>query len=75
MQQHAHYRVALLERRNELALRDNELPLRLGHGDLKVAIHTVGVCGSDVHYYTHGRIGPYVLYSPMYWVMRRPEPL
>jgi D-xylulose reductase len=39
--------------------------LRLGHGDLKVAIHTVGVCGSDVHYYTHGRIGPYVLRSPM----------
>jgi D-xylulose reductase len=41
-------RALVLERRNELALRDNELPLRLGHGDLKVAIHTVGVCGSDV---------------------------
>jgi D-xylulose reductase len=25
----------------------------------------VGVCGSDVHYYTHGEIGPFVLKEPM----------
>ena len=30
----------------------------VGPGDVKVKIDTVGVCGSDVHYYTHGRIGP-----------------
>ncbi|MEX0744269.1 MAG: NAD(P)-dependent alcohol dehydrogenase, partial [Phycisphaeraceae bacterium] len=28
-------------------------------------LHTVGVCGSDVHYYTHGRIGPFVVREPM----------
>ena len=27
---------------------------------MKIKIHTVGVCGSDVHYYTHGRIGRFV---------------
>jgi D-xylulose reductase len=25
----------------------------------------VGVCGSDVHYFTHGRIGPFVVEAPM----------
>jgi len=32
---------------------------------VKIAIHTVGVCGSDVHYYTHGKIGPFVVNDPM----------
>jgi D-xylulose reductase len=25
----------------------------------------VGICGSDVHYYTHGKIGPFVVNAPM----------
>ncbi|WP_425590355.1 alcohol dehydrogenase catalytic domain-containing protein [Fictibacillus enclensis] len=25
----------------------------------------VGVCGSDVHYYIHGRIGDYVVHKPI----------
>jgi D-xylulose reductase len=32
---------------------------------VKVKIHTVGICGSDVHYYKHGRIGPFVVEKPM----------
>ena len=28
-------------------------------------MHTVGICGSDVHYYTHGKIGPFVVDKPM----------
>ena len=55
----------VLERRGELSLREIDLPLHVGPGDVKVALHTVGVCGSDVHYYTHGRIGPYVVNAPM----------
>ncbi len=58
-------RALVLERQHELALRDIDLPLDVGPGLLKIAIHTVGVCGSDVHYYTHGRIGPYVVEAPM----------
>lgn len=27
-------------------------------------VGSVGVCGSDVHYFEHGRIGPYVVNSP-----------
>jgi L-iditol 2-dehydrogenase len=33
--------------------------------EVVVRIGSVGVCGSDVHYYEHGRIGPYVVDSPL----------
>jgi D-xylulose reductase len=32
---------------------------------VKIAVDTVGICGSDVHYYTHGRIGSFIVKSPM----------
>ncbi len=54
-------RALVLERQHELALRDIDLPADVGPHDVKIKIHTVGVCGSDVHYYTHGRIGPFVV--------------
>jgi len=55
----------VLEEKGVLSLREIDLPLEVGPGDVKIAIHTVGVCGSDVHYYTHGAIGPFVLREPM----------
>jgi D-xylulose reductase len=58
-------RALVLERQHELAMRDIDLPLEVGPGMVKIAIHTVGVCGSDVHYYTHGKIGPFVVNAPM----------
>lgn len=33
--------------------------------EVLVKVHSVGVCGSDVHYYKHGRIGSYVVESPL----------
>ncbi|WP_172123852.1 MULTISPECIES: NAD(P)-dependent alcohol dehydrogenase [unclassified Devosia] len=58
-------RALVLERQHELKLREIDLPLEVGPGMVKIAIHTVGVCGSDVHYYTHGKIGPFVVNDPM----------
>ncbi|MDQ0470692.1 NAD(P)-dependent alcohol dehydrogenase [Labrys wisconsinensis] len=58
-------RALVLERIRELSLRDIDLPLAVGPGDLRIRIDTVGVCGSDVHYYTHGRIGPFIVNEPM----------
>ncbi|MDX7953908.1 NAD(P)-dependent alcohol dehydrogenase [Lichenihabitans sp. Uapishka_5] len=58
-------RALVLEKQHELAIRDIELPLAVGPADVKIKIHTVGVCGSDVHYLTHGRIGPFVVEAPM----------
>ncbi len=58
-------RALVLERQHELSLRDFDLPVAVGPDDVKVKVHTVGICGSDVHYYTHGRIGPFVVNEPM----------
>jgi D-xylulose reductase len=58
-------RALVLERVHELALRDIELPDALGAHDVRIKMHTVGICGSDVHYYTHGAIGPFVVREPM----------
>ncbi|MBM9469526.1 NAD(P)-dependent alcohol dehydrogenase [Nakamurella leprariae] len=33
--------------------------------EVLVRVASVGVCGSDVHYYEHGRIGPYVVRAPL----------
>ncbi|ATA55780.1 NAD(P)-dependent alcohol dehydrogenase [Variovorax sp. V118] len=55
----------VLEKAHEITLRDVELPLHVGPRDVKIRMHTVGVCGSDVHYYQHGGIGPYVVDAPM----------
>ncbi|TCK31415.1 D-xylulose reductase [Ancylobacter aquaticus] len=55
----------VLEKKGELSLRDIDLPLEVGPDDVKISIHTVGVCGSDVHYYTHGAIGSFVVREPM----------
>lgn len=58
-------RALVLERIRELSLRDIDLPLVVGPGDVRIEVDTVGVCGSDVHYYTHGRIGPFIVNAPM----------
>jgi D-xylulose reductase len=55
----------VLERKGELSIRDIDLPVTVGPHDVKIAIHTVGICGSDVHYYEYGQIGPFVVKAPM----------
>jgi L-iditol 2-dehydrogenase len=36
-----------------------------GPHEVLVQVRAVGVCGSDVHYYEHGRIGPHVVREPL----------
>lgn len=55
----------VLEPNRELSLREIHIEEELGPRDVRIAIHTVGICGSDVHYYQHGRIGPFVVREPM----------
>ncbi|HET7397168.1 MAG TPA: NAD(P)-dependent alcohol dehydrogenase [Intrasporangium sp.] len=38
---------------------------RPGADEVLVRVLAVGVCGSDVHYYEHGRIGSYVVDAPL----------
>ena len=58
-------RALVLEKKGELAIREIELPQEIGAQDVRISVHTVGICGSDVHYYTHGGIGDYVVRAPM----------
>ena len=55
----------VLESKGHLTLRQIEIPEPLGDQDVRIKIHTVGICGSDVHYYQHGSIGPFVVRAPM----------
>ena len=58
-------RALVLEEKGRLSLREFPLSRELGPDDVRIAVNTVGVCGSDVHYYTHGHIGPFVVREPM----------
>ena len=44
----------VLEKKGEISLRDfpaiDKLESSLGPLDIRIKLHTVGVCGSDVHY-------------------------
>lgn len=59
----------VMERKGELSLRDFPAIARaeekLGPRDVRIRLHTVGICGSDVHYYLDGRLGPFVVTEPM----------
>lgn len=55
----------VLEEKGRLSLRDIHVDEPLGPRDVRVRLRTVGICGSDVHYYTHGQIGPFVVREPM----------
>lgn len=57
-------RVSVLRAAGELSVEERPIP-RPGQGEVLVQVGSVGVCGSDVHYYDHGRIGPYVVDSPL----------
>lgn len=55
---------AVLTGPGSLAIRDRPKPVP-APGQVLVRVESVGICGSDVHYYEHGRIGPYVVEAPM----------
>lgn len=57
-------RTAVLVEPTEFELQDRDCPTP-GPDDVLVAIRDVGICGSDVHYYEHGRIGDYVVEDPL----------
>ena len=55
----------VLEKKGEISIRNIDIAEVMGPRDVKIDIHTVGICGSDVHYYTHGGIGSAVVTAPM----------
>lgn len=55
----------VLEEVNKLVLTEVEEPKIQSKDDVKIQIKSVGICGSDVHYYSHGKIGHFVVNDPM----------
>jgi len=57
-------RAAVLRAQGELVVEQRPRPAP-GPGEVLVQVRSVGICGSDTHYYEHGRIGRFVVESPM----------
>ena len=55
---------AVLYATRDLRIEDRPTP-EPGPDEVLVNVRAIGICGSDVHYYEHGRIGPYVVEQPM----------
>lgn len=55
---------AVLTAPHSISIRPMTVPT-LEPDQVLVRVSAVGVCGSDVHYYEHGRIGPYVVEDPL----------
>jgi len=55
---------AVLRGVGDVALEERPVPTPAAD-EVLVRVHSVGVCGSDVHYFEHGRIGPYVVEAPL----------
>ncbi|MDA8358470.1 MAG: NAD(P)-dependent alcohol dehydrogenase [Actinomycetota bacterium] len=56
--------VATLYGVGDVRVESRPLP-ELGRHDVLVALRSVGVCGSDIHYFEHGRMGSRVVESPL----------
>ncbi len=57
-------RASVLREAGVLNVEERPVPVA-GPGEVLVAVGSVGVCGSDVHYYRHGRIAEYVVHEPL----------
>jgi len=57
-------RVSVLSPQLDLSIEDRDVPVPGAH-EVLVSVRSVGVCGSDIHYFEHGRIGPYVVEAPV----------
>jgi len=57
-------RAAVLREPGDVVIEERPVP-RAGPGEVVVRVRAVGVCGSDTHYYEHGRIGRFVVEAPL----------
>ncbi|GAA6071485.1 sorbitol dehydrogenase [Tachysurus ichikawai] len=54
----------VLHSKGDLRLEQRPIP-EPGADEVLLQMHSVGICGSDVHYWLNGRIGDFVLQKPM----------
>lgn len=56
--------VALMHEPYDIEIVERDMP-KVGPKDVLIKMMAVGVCGSDVHYYAHGRVGEFVVEKPI----------
>lgn len=50
----------------DLSMRLEQRPIpEPGPNEVQIAVKSVGICGSDIHYYEHGRIGSFIVEQPL----------
>eukprot|EP00800_Vazella_pourtalesii_P010915 TRINITY_DN2650_c0_g1_i2.p1 TRINITY_DN2650_c0_g1~~TRINITY_DN2650_c0_g1_i2.p1 ORF type:complete len:370 (+),score=76.17 TRINITY_DN2650_c0_g1_i2:49-1110(+) len=54
----------VLHKINDIRLEQKPIP-KPTKGFVQIAVHSVGICGSDVHYWLNGRIGDFIVNAPM----------
>ncbi|XP_053221167.1 sorbitol dehydrogenase isoform X1 [Podarcis raffonei] len=54
----------VVHKAGDLRLENRPVP-ESGPNEVLLKMHSVGICGSDVHYWTHGRIGDFVVKNPI----------
>jgi L-iditol 2-dehydrogenase len=57
-------RAAVLVEPGRIVVQERPVPTP-DPGDVLVRVSSVGVCGSDTHYYRHGRVGSFVVEAPL----------
>lgn len=57
-------RAAVLVEQGRIEMEQRPVPTP-GPGDVLIRVSSVGVCGSDTHYYRHGRVGGFVVEAPL----------
>lgn len=55
----------VLEKQDHVKFEDRPIPTIQDPYDVIVNVKFTGICGSDVHYWTHGAIGNFVVRAPM----------
>lgn len=57
-------RASVLHGPKDLRIETRQLPEPAPH-EVQIAIRSTGLCGSDLHYYNHGRNGDIIVQEPM----------
>lgn len=58
-------KAVVLQKQGKITISDMPVQSEMTPDSVRIRIRNVGICGSDVHYYLHGRIGQYVVEKPM----------
>lgn len=56
---------AVMHKPQDLRLDALPMPGPPGHGQVLLRMASVGICGTDVHFWQTGAIGPFIVRKPM----------